>query len=103
MEDPRDLGTNADGSRNEDYCRFCFQDGRFTDPDITVARMIEKCAGIMEEMGLRNNDIVCQVNGIRTDNLLSLLTIAQKLKTAKTIELELRRNNLPVVLKYSIR
>jgi hypothetical protein len=57
MEDPRDLGTNADGSRNEDYCRFCFQDGRFTDPDITVARMIEKCAGIMEEMGAPHEKI----------------------------------------------
>ena len=23
------LGTNADGSRNMDYCIFCYKDGRF--------------------------------------------------------------------------
>ena len=24
------LGTNADGSKNEDYCIYCFKDGEFT-------------------------------------------------------------------------
>ena len=25
------FGTNADGSKNEDYCIYCFKDGKFTD------------------------------------------------------------------------
>ena len=23
------LGTNADGSKNEDYCMYCYRDGKF--------------------------------------------------------------------------
>ena len=23
------LGTNADGSKNEDYCMYCYKDGKF--------------------------------------------------------------------------
>ena len=23
------LGTNADGSKNEDYCTYCYKDGKF--------------------------------------------------------------------------
>lgn len=59
--------------------------------------------GIIEEIGLKNNDILTQVNGIRLDNLFSLINIAQKLKTSKTIELEIVRNNVPLMLKYSVR
>lgn len=37
-----DYGTNADGSRNEDYCHYCFKDGEFTN-DISMEEMIEFC------------------------------------------------------------
>ncbi|HEY5638900.1 MAG TPA: zinc ribbon domain-containing protein [Dehalococcoidia bacterium] len=39
-----DFGTNADGSRNEEYCALCFQKGAFLDPDITLDEMIETAA-----------------------------------------------------------
>ncbi len=42
-----DFGTNADGSMNSEYCTFCFRDGRFTEPGITMQQMIEKVAGFM--------------------------------------------------------
>ncbi|MEN6312866.1 MAG: zinc ribbon domain-containing protein [Clostridiaceae bacterium] len=35
-------GTNADGSKNEDYCHYCFKDGSFT-KDETMEEMIEAC------------------------------------------------------------
>jgi hypothetical protein len=35
-------GTNADGSVNEDFCSFCYQNGAFT-TDCTMAEMIEIC------------------------------------------------------------
>jgi hypothetical protein len=47
MEKPEDFGTNADGSKSEDYCYFCFQNGKFTDPNITMEAMIDKVAGFM--------------------------------------------------------
>ena len=37
------LGTNADGSRNEDYCMYCYRDGQFLQ-DCTMDEMIEHCA-----------------------------------------------------------
>lgn len=40
-----DLGTDADGSRNKDYCHFCFQGGKFTDEGITMEQKIEKNGG----------------------------------------------------------
>ena len=30
MVKPEDFGTNADGSPNSEYCRYCFQNGEFT-------------------------------------------------------------------------
>ena len=45
-----DLGTNDDGSRNSEYCSFCFQKGKFTYPDIKVDHMIEIYASLMMAM-----------------------------------------------------
>lgn len=35
-------GTNADGSKNEDYCHYCFQEGSFTKEE-SMEEMIETC------------------------------------------------------------
>ena len=37
------LGTNADGSKNEDYCMYCYRDGKFLQ-ECTMGEMIEHCA-----------------------------------------------------------
>ena len=37
------LGTNANGSKNEDYCMYCYKDGKFLQ-DCTMDEMIEHCA-----------------------------------------------------------
>ncbi len=42
-------GTNADGSRNEDYCIYCYKDGKFTQ-DMTMEQMIEHCAQFTDEI-----------------------------------------------------
>lgn len=49
LEDQEDFGTTLDGSRSEDYCCFCYQDGRFTEPDITMDGMIDKCVAVLVE------------------------------------------------------
>ncbi len=38
---PGFYGTNASGSENKEYCRFCFQKGGFTRPDLTLSGMIQ--------------------------------------------------------------
>ncbi len=50
MQNPDDFGTNADGSKNNEYCSYCFRNGKFTEPNMTVEQMIEKCAGIMKQI-----------------------------------------------------
>ena len=42
------LGTNADGSKNEDYCMYCYKDGKFLQ-DCTMEEMIEHCAQFFAE------------------------------------------------------
>ena len=43
------LGTNADGSKNEEYCMYCYKDGKFTN-DCTMEEMIEFCAQFVDEV-----------------------------------------------------
>jgi len=43
------LGTNADGTPNEDYCIYCYKDGKFTQ-DMTMEQMIEHCAQFTDEI-----------------------------------------------------
>ncbi len=36
------FGTNDDGSKNEDYCTYCYQNGSFTS-ETTMEEMVEFC------------------------------------------------------------
>lgn len=50
-KDPQQGGLNADGSKNEKYCSYCYQDGVFTQPDFTVNDMQAFSKQKMKEMG----------------------------------------------------
>ena len=47
MEKPQDFGTAGSGYRVNDYCHYCYRDGAFTDPGVTMGQMIDFCAGVM--------------------------------------------------------
>ncbi len=49
LENPEQFGTNADGSRAEDYCHFCFKDGAFTEPDVTMEEMIQRVSSMLAQ------------------------------------------------------
>lgn len=42
-------GTNGDGSRSEDYCLYCYKEGRFTQ-NFTMGQMIEFCLQYIDQM-----------------------------------------------------
>ncbi len=42
MQKIEDFGTNADCSRNDEYCHFCYGDGKFTDQGITMEQKIQR-------------------------------------------------------------
>jgi hypothetical protein len=46
-----DFGTNVDGSTNTEYCKFCYENGKFTDEGITMEEKIEKNVVIAKKMG----------------------------------------------------
>ena len=41
-KDPGKGGTNADKSKSDKYCSFCYRDGQFLDEGITLRDKIEK-------------------------------------------------------------
>ena len=39
IDDPDDRGTEKDGSKSELYCKFCYQNGAFVDPEMNLDKM----------------------------------------------------------------
>ena len=52
LQKPEDFGTGANGSRANDYCHFCFQNGALTEPNINMQGMIDKCVSVMVRQGI---------------------------------------------------
>lgn len=52
LQHPEDFGTAKGGVRINDYCHFCFSDGAFTNPVITLPAMMELCTGILVQRGM---------------------------------------------------
>jgi hypothetical protein len=49
--DPKGGGTNADNSLSKKYCSYCYQNGKFTQPDMTAEKMQAFVKGKLKEMG----------------------------------------------------
>jgi hypothetical protein len=48
---PNQGGTEADGSRSTMYCHYCYQNGKFVDPDMKVDEMQAFVKNKMKNMG----------------------------------------------------
>lgn len=46
------FGTNVDGSKNEEYCTYCYQKGEFTSPNMSMEDMIKLVDEKMKEQNL---------------------------------------------------
>ncbi len=65
MEKADDFGTLVDGTRINDYCHFCFTNGLFIEPEITLAQMISKVSGIMSiHMNIPEEDARLQAESL---------------------------------------
>ena len=49
MADDSVWGTNKDGTKNSDYCIYCYKDGKFLQ-NLTMDEMIEHCAQFINEV-----------------------------------------------------
>ncbi|VBB08254.1 Hypothetical protein LUCI_3525 [Lucifera butyrica] len=52
LSDASLLGTEKTGEKNRDYCFYCYENGCFKQPDITMEQMIEICVPYMKEHGM---------------------------------------------------
>jgi hypothetical protein len=50
--DEKGGGTEADGSKSFRFCSHCYEDGRFTLPDVTVGQMQERVKAKIIEFGM---------------------------------------------------
>jgi len=50
-KDPKKGGSNADGSTSTVYCSYCYENGHFVHPDITMIEMKQLVKSKMKEMG----------------------------------------------------
>jgi len=48
LQNPEEMGTNGDGSKNDEYCCYCYKDGAFT-MDCTMDEMIMHCTQFVDE------------------------------------------------------
>lgn len=57
IENEEVIGTNKDGSKNDDYCIYCFKDGEFTDGIKTLDEYIEYSLQFAKEAGMTEEQI----------------------------------------------
>ena len=50
-KDPKGGGTNADASLSQTYCSYCFENGQFKQPDMTLEQMTVFVKEKLKEMG----------------------------------------------------
>jgi hypothetical protein len=50
LDKPELLGTEKDGSKSHEYCAYCYQNGAFISPNMTLPEMETLVKGQMEKM-----------------------------------------------------
>jgi len=56
LQKEEDFGTNASGSKSEEYCFHCFQNGKFLDEGITLQEKIDKNVKFAVQMGMSERE-----------------------------------------------
>ena len=52
IDNPADRGTATDGNKSTLYCKYCYQDGAFVNPEMPLEEMEKLVAEKMHEMHL---------------------------------------------------
>jgi hypothetical protein len=53
LDNPAVLGTEKDGSKSHEYCQYCYQDGAFVNPKMSLKEMTSL---VIAQMKKRNID-----------------------------------------------
>ena len=64
MEKNREIyGTEVDGSKNMDYCKYCYQKGQFTS-NVNMEEMINICIPHMKDSGMTEEQAKKMLNEV---------------------------------------
>lgn len=64
IDKPEFQGTEKDGSKSKEYCVYCYRDGAFINPNITLAEMKELVKSEMEKRRIEQPLINMAVNSL---------------------------------------
>ena len=64
MSDESLFGTEKDGSKNSEYCMYCYSGGQVKNPDQTLEEMIEVCVPMMVQEGMEEKAARDHLNSI---------------------------------------
>jgi hypothetical protein len=56
LTNPEQFWTNSDGSINNDYCIYCYKDGKFID-DVSMEEYIDMCSQYWEQAWMTNEQM----------------------------------------------
>lgn len=45
-------GKEASGAASQEYCAYCYLNGKFTQPDLSMQQMMDLCVPFMVEKGM---------------------------------------------------
>ena len=57
LHNEKEIGTNKDGSKNNDYCVYCYKDGEFTN-NMTLEETIADSVNYAEMAGLTKEEML---------------------------------------------
>lgn len=49
-------GTESNNEKNQDYCMYCYENGAFKQPNLTMEQMIEVCVPHMKSNGMKEEE-----------------------------------------------
>lgn len=61
IDNPENRGTEKDGSKSELYCKYCYHDGAFMNPEMSLEGMKSLVVTQMNKMNLPENIIQLSV------------------------------------------
>ena len=64
LDNPDLQGTEKDGSKSNEYCKYCYRDGAFINPDMTLKEMTSFVITQMEKMNMDSRAIDLAVSAL---------------------------------------
>lgn len=52
LDNPELLGTDKDGSKSHEYCKYCYQNGAFVNPNMSIKEMTSLVINQMEKRNI---------------------------------------------------